>query len=64
MKRLITIFCLILLTLFLIGCNSSHNRPDLKYVLRQNPSLRQVLAYFEGDQEKIRAAEFLLTNQE
>lgn len=62
MKRLITIFCLILLTLFLIGCNSSHNRPDLKYVLRQNPSLRQVLAYFEGDQEKIRAAEFLLTN--
>lgn len=62
MKRLITVFLLVLLTLFLAGCNTSHIRPDLKYVLKRNPSLKQVVNHCEGNEEKMQAAEFLLTN--
>ena len=62
MKRLLTIFYFILLILFQTGCNTSHNRPDLKYILKRNPSLKQVVDHCEGNQEKMQAAEFLLTN--
>ena len=52
--------CLCILT---IGC---HRRNEYivsrDEILKMNPELQQVLDYYQGDEEKLRAAEFLINN--
>lgn len=48
--------------IFLGGCTHRHPRITVEQVLEWNPALQKVLDYYQDDEEKLRAAEFLIQN--
>lgn len=67
-KRTLYLWLLFLIGGLVVGCDVDRPSPmDAVYVSRSdilamNPDLQQVLDYYAGDEEKLRAAEFLIDN--
>ena len=51
-----------MITFVAVACSHEHPRMTIKDILFQNPSLQRVLDEYQHDEQKLRAAEFLILN--